>query len=200
MKRMFVVAMFGVMAMAGACSPQNPQLAALEAEMQGQLATMALAGATPQQVEEYRAQMLQRAQTLMQQQPMQMAGGGFGGSPGGYPEPTEAEMRSVFEAQFGGVEQRVDDMKSQCDNVRSTNDPMVGIACLMGMAADQPSAQVGMSSFRKVGCEKSSRPGWNCDYIIGVHAAALSAFGGGGQEAQTRRFVKSDGRWIAMDY
>ena len=63
-------------------------------------------------------------------------------------------------------------MANQCNNVRSTNDPMVGLACLADMAGQSQYAQVGMSSFQKFGCEKASKPGYKCDYIIGVSAAA----------------------------
>lgn len=54
-------------------------------------------------------------------------------------------------------------MANQCDNVRSTNDPMVGLACLADMAGRSQYAQVGMSSFQKFGCEKASKPGYKCD-------------------------------------
>lgn len=185
------------MATLAACGQTDPRMAALEQEMQAGMQQMVAMGASQAQIEAYRMEMIQKAQTLqasMASEQMAMM------APGGYPEPTEAEMRSVFEGTLNNAKSRVDAMADQCNNVRSTNDPSVGIACLFGKVGQSQQAQVGISSFRKIACEKSSKPGYNCDYIIGVSARALSAFGGGGSEAQSKRFVKSDGRWIAMDY
>lgn len=196
MKSLLPMIAAAAMAMLTACS-QDPRMAALEKEMQAGMQQMMAMGASQAQIEAYRMEMIQKAQTLqtsMATEQMSMM------APGGYPEPTEDEMRSVFEGTLGNAKSRVDAMADQCNNVRSTNDPSVGLACLFGKVGQSQQAQVGISSFRKIACEKSSKPGWNCDYIIGVSARALSAFGGGGSEAQSKRFVKSDGRWIAMDY
>ncbi len=201
-----LISMIAAIAVASlaACS-QDPRMAALEQQMQAQLQQLMASGASPEQLAAFQANMMQQVQamqaTIAQNQMEGMnAMAGLGMAPGGYAEPTEAEMRSVFEGTLDNAKARVDNMADQCNNVRSTKDPTVGIACLLGMVGQSQSAQVGLSSFQKIGCEKSSKPGYNCDYIIGISAAGLSAFGGGGREAQSRRFVKSDGRWIAMEY
>lgn len=193
--RLAAAAALALVATAG-CG-QDPRVAALQQEMQAAMQQIAAMGASPEQMAALQTQMAAKMQAL---QTTLIAEQSAGMMPGGYAEPTEAEMRSVFESKFDNVKSRVNSMESQCANVRGSNDPMVGLACLAGMAGNSQYAQVGMSSFRKIACEKSSKPGYNCDYIIGVSARALGAFGGGGSEAKTGRFVKSDGRWIVMDY
>ena len=190
--------MIAVLAFAAtAACGQDPRVAALQQQMQAELQQMVAMGASPEQMAAAQQQMAGRMQAMYASLATEQSAGM---ASGGYPEPTEAEMRSVFEGKLDNAQARVDNMASQCDNVRSTNDPMVGLACLAGMAGQSEYAQVGMSSFQKIACEKSSKPGYNCDYIIGVSARALSAFGGGGSEAQSGRFIKSDGRWIMMEY
>jgi hypothetical protein len=193
MKRIAAIALAGTVALLAACGQPNPELAAIEAEMNSTLQRMAAMGATPERMAAYRDEMIDRAQEISLRQLSEGQASATG-------EPTEAEMRAVFERELGGIEDRAANLSDQCNNVSSTNDPMVGLACIAGMASQSSYAQVDITSFRKIACEKSSKPGWNCDYIIGISAAALNAFGGGGSEAQSKRFVKTDGQWIAFDY
>jgi hypothetical protein len=191
-KRILPVTCAATLIVLAACGQPNAELAAIEAEMNATLERMKAMGATPERLEAYRAEMIDRAQEISLRQTSQgvtMTG-----------EPSEAEMRAVFERELGGMNEEAHNLSSQCDNVRSTDDPMVGLACIAGMARQSAYAQVSIASFRKIACEKSSRPGWNCDYVIGISAPALDAFGGGASEAQSKRFVQTDGQWIALDY
>lgn len=123
-------------------------------------------------------------------------------------EPTAAEMYDVLQAKFNGIARTMRDMNNQCQRggARTTN-PADAITCLGVMAggAGGMGEAMRITRFEKLGCAPASgRPGWTCDYVLGVGGGGTAAMGSmmgqlmGRGGISSARFLRTSSGWVAI--
>lgn len=122
-------------------------------------------------------------------------------------EPSESEMYDLLKGQFDEKAANIKAANANCERGPSGNDVFGAINCLgimakKGMGAGEP---VKITSFEKLGCGRASgKPGFVCDYMIGISGGITTAMGptvaamyGSGGAAQAR-FLKSKKGWTVF--
>jgi len=127
------------------------------------------------------------------------AGGGSAG-------PTEEDLRAIYAAQTGAINEQQADLRRRCENrefQRGGGDPFMAMQCLMIMAGGQ--MQTGVRGVRLVGCEKArGRPGWYCDWQVALDIDSRGMPGSlnqlmGQWQACTGRLVRVGERWEMVE-
>lgn len=114
-------------------------------------------------------------------------------------EPTEQDMRSAIQQQINRRYQNATALEQECKRMRESQNPYVAIGCLMGKT--QKMANISITSFEKIGCEKARAvPGYRCDYRVRLSTGGLLGpldnMGGG---INTKRFVNTSSGWELTD-
>ncbi len=122
-------------------------------------------------------------------------------------EPSESVMYDMVKLRFDRQAAKIAETSANCERGPSGNDVVGAMVCLgamatKGMGGGEP---VKITSFEKLGCGRASgKPGYVCDYMIGVSGGITSAMGptmaaiyGSGGAAQAR-FLKTKKSWIVF--
>jgi hypothetical protein len=120
-------------------------------------------------------------------------------------EPTERDMCKAVESVLLGKQRALEDLKDECKNFQSNQNPASAMLCLGGMAAGTGGGpQISLRGFKKIACSSAAsagRPGFFCDYVSSLSTGnqmMAPIFNHAGGEVVTARFVKTSGVWIFM--